>query len=102
EEGKGGGGGGRKTNFGGGVPAGHAAGGLQPDSRYSTSCRLSVIGAPGELGAVVILGGTPEIAARTINGCEHGANHRQSPGRLPRPQQRRSPHATPSGRARCE
>jgi hypothetical protein len=33
---------------------------LHPDSRYSTSCRLSVIGAPGELGVVVMLGETPE------------------------------------------
>src|SRR5271166_3348189 len=37
----------------------HAEGGFDPASRNSTSWRLSVIGSPGVLGVVVMLGGTP-------------------------------------------
>ena len=39
----------RKTNFSCSVPTRHAAGGLLPASWYSTSCRLSVIGGPGDV-----------------------------------------------------
>ncbi len=84
-----------------------------PDSRYSTSCRLSVIGSPGVLGVVVMRGGTPAIAVpngRQLrlrggaggpgrpNGCD--ASRRRSPETPTKPRVPRCRRAAPWARAR--
>ena len=88
-----------------------------PDSRYSTSCRQSVIGSPGVLGVVVIRGGTPwqngargsaalvddaRPPARSPAAGAAGAatNRRRSPGAPPGPPAQPCRRAGPWARAR--